>query len=292
MRRLFATLCLIALTCLPAGADTLIQTRTVSGGDQPNSQMDMLADAYTDGTRVQVYFRESSNPWMKSGMYLFSPDGGTTLFLVDPKEETYSEWDLEALLQFAGAMLRGMGPLLQFEIRDPDVKLVSEGPGPVTLGMPTKEHKLESSYTLSMRILGMKREQTVRESSTILTTKELPATALGVWLRSEPPKIGHGELDKLIAANWAPLQDEGLTVVREVQTVMTTKKGKEQRSWSKFETLKFDDAAGGPPGGYGFPDSYQQVSMMPTEEEMAGGSGDDGEKGKKKRFGGLFNKGG
>ncbi len=288
MKRLQTLFVVAALAALPAAADIRYTTRTSSGGDTPNSQMNMVAEGWVDGERAQIYFRESSNPWMKTGTYLYTPDAGRTLFLVDPEQKTYSEWDLEAILRFAGSVLRGMGPLLKFEVQDPEVKLVSEGPGPALLGLPTTEYELHSSYTMLVKVLGFKNQQSIREVSQIVTTTALPDMALAVWLRNDPPKTGHDGIDQLAERTWTAT--EGVTLKMRTESTVTGKKGKQQSSWTEFVVTELDANAGGPPDGYGYPESYTRTSMMPTEEELAGQEQGEDE-GKKKRFGGLFDGG-
>lgn len=292
MKRLAVFSLLVALVAAPGFADIRIRSVTTSGGDNANETMNITVEAYIKGLLGNFYFESSSNPFMKEGMYLHTPDAGKTLFMVDPENETFSEWDLEAILQFAGNMLEGIGAMVKFEIIDPEVKLVSQGVGPTTHGLSTQAYEFASRYVMRMRIMGMKREEIVEEKARIVTA-DLPATAR-VWNRTEPPKTGT-EFDKIIEASaWS--QIDGVAVAYRTDTVTTSgKKNEQQRSWSETNMEDLDQNSGGPPGGYGYPDHYQRTEMMPTSDQLATGEApneESGEKKKKKRFSRFLKKDG
>ncbi len=289
MKRIIAPLILVALTAGPAPADVYYKTLAKSGGETPNQTMNMIAEGYVDDLKAQIYIRESGNPTMKEGMQIYTGDGGQTIYLIDPENETVSELDLAGMLKFAGAVLDSMGPLLNFEISEPQVKVLSEGPGPTVLGMSTRQYEIESHYTMLMKIIGIKRSQEIHEVSTMVTTKDLPDTAIGVWLRKDPPETGNAELDKLANGAWSRIDPDSVMVKMRTESTVISKKGKEQRSWTEFELTELDRSAGGPPGGYGYPEHYTKTALMPTAEMMGQEEGEE-EEDKKGRFGGLFKK--
>jgi hypothetical protein len=153
--------------------------------------------------------------------------------------------------------------------------------------MSTRKYEIESHYTMLMKILGIKRSQEIHEVSTLITTKELPDTALGVWLRKDPPKTGNADLDKLANNAWSRIEPGSVMVKMRTDSTVIGKKGKEQRSWTEFELIELDRSFGGPPGGYGYPEHYTPVTLMPTAEMMEGEQNQEDEE-KKGRFGGLF----
>lgn len=287
MRRLLVSCLFLALVAVPALADIRAITETMTGGDNASEEMNMTVESFTDGEKGNFYIRKSSNPFMKEGMYLYTPDGGKTLFLVDPVEMTYSEWDLEAIIQFAGTVLQSLGPLVKFEIVDPKVELLTEQAGPSWDGLATTEYTFRSEYTMKTRVMGIKSQQHVN-ARTKIRTAQLP-TPLGVWMRTDPPKTGT-EFDKIVENSpWGEIAGQVALDYRADTVITSGKKNNQQSSWMESKTIELDRDAGGPPGGYGFPDTYQPVQMMPTQEQLAGQESKDGKK--KGRFGGLFKKG-
>ena len=289
MRRLAATLILTVLAVLPAAADVRFESVTRSGGQNPNEQMDMTILGYTQGEVGNFYIQKSSNPFMKEGMYLHTSDGGNSMVLVDPKEETYSEWDLDEIIQMAGTVIQALGGLVKIEVENPKVELVSKGAGAPLHGLSTEVYVFETSYALLTRVMGIKQQQLVEEKSTITTTQELSNTSAGVMMRTDPPKTGT-ELDQMIEASpWGKIDGVAVAYRTDTRIVRGKKQNKVDESWSEMTVTALDRSSGGPPGGYGYPDHYTQVSMMPTAA-MTGEQPE--EDGKKRRFPGFRRDGG
>jgi hypothetical protein len=284
-------LALAALVATPALATVRYEAKTSSGGDGMEESI-IFVEGYVNGLNTKVFFRDSDNQWMKAGFYLVSTDGGKTLFMVNPEEETFSEWDLEQVLRFAGAMMQGLGPIVNFKIENARVDLISEGPGESMHGLSTRLSELESEYDMLLRVIGIKKASHIQTQSKIWTTKGVEDIAMSVWLRNDPPEIGYDEFDKLVRTAWG--STEGVTLKMEQTSTTTGKKGKTQRNWSKFLVTSLDQSASDPEGGYGWPDHYTRVDMMPTEAQLSGdpnaGGDEGGDKKKKKRFG-LFDGG-
>lgn len=286
--RILTALLLTAAIVAPATAAIHYKARTVAQAEGGAEGMDMYVEGWVNGPKAKVLFLDSGNPWMKSGQYLSTLDGGQTLYLVDPEKETYSVWDLDAILQFAGSMMQSLGPLMQFEIAEPDVELLVDEDGGEMLGLSTRHYRFKTVYDMQMKILGMKRSNRSESVHDIWTTNELDDVALGVWLRKDPPETGHPELDKLRGGAWSQIEGVPLKMVEESTTTMGKKKGKSQSSRTEFTVEALDTAAADPAGGYGYPEHYQRVEMMPSMEDLAGRQeGDD----KKNPLGGLFGDG-
>ena len=183
MRRFVATLALVALAAAPAFADLRYKAKSTTHGDQPNTQGEILVEAWVKDANAEVHFRESGNPWMKSGFYMVTNDGGQTLFMVNPEEETYSEWDLDAVLRFAGNVMQSLGGVMKLEIQNSNYELVESKSDGELHGLDVTYYKFKFSYDMLMKIMGIKKAQHFEGESEIWATKELADQAIGVWLR-------------------------------------------------------------------------------------------------------------
>jgi len=218
-------------------------------------------EGWVDGEKAKVAFKSSDNPAARSGTYLVTRDGGKTLYLVDPEEKTYAEWDLEALLGLAGTVLQGMGPLLKFEFSDPKVEKLAEEDGGSLLGMPTRHARFRTSYTMKMRVFGIGNSADTVSEQDVWTTTRLQDPGLGVWLRSDPPRTGNAEFDKLIAASREKVSGFPLKMV--TVNTSTQKKGRQSISRSTMEVTKLENQAVAG-STFEIPSGYQETQMLPA----------------------------
>ena len=242
--------------------------------------------------KARVEFKESGgNPAAKEGSWLLTKDGGKTIFLVDPEEKTYAEWNLQAMLGLVGSVMQGMGPLLKIEFSDPKVEKLLEEDGGTVAGMPTRHYRYRTSYIMKMRVLGMANEANVVTEQDIWSTDRLQDVGLGIWLRSDPPRTGNEQFDKLIAAEAGKTQGFPLKTV----TVSTTtqKKGNKQTvTRSTMEVTQLDASANVPGSSFEIPAGYKETQLVPTAEEGGGEEGGLGallRRNKKKSDGGDGN---
>ena len=86
--------------------------------------------AWIDGPKAKVEFLDGmQGGFMGKGTYLLTEDAGETLYLVDPKEKTYSEWDLDALFSMVGNIMGSMGGFMNLEFSDFKNEKLREEPG-------------------------------------------------------------------------------------------------------------------------------------------------------------------
>ncbi len=281
MRRLAAVLIVGMLSAGSAFAGLHYRARTYQEGANTAKQMNMTVEAWIDGPNAKILFQESGNPFMTKGTYLLTSDGGQTLYLVDPEERTYSEWDLDAILQMAGNVMQSMGPMLNFKFENPRVETLLAEDGGKIHGYSTVHHRFRTTYTMHMKIMGMKRSQEHQSVQDIWSTDDIDHEAFGVWLKREPPDMGDAGLQELIQAEQEKIKGFPLKTVDEVIT--TDKKGRQQvtRTITEVEELKETGIAA---ATYEIPAGFQQVDMMPQGgEQEEGGAG--GLFGRKRRDG-------
>lgn len=262
-------LALAVLAGMPAFAGIHYKsvTKTEDGQTKGSS---MQVEGWVSGDKARVEFKESANPAAKQGAWLLTKDGGKTVYLVDPEEKTYAEWNLQAMLGLVGSVMQGMGPLLKIEFSDPKVEKLLEEDGGTVAGLPTRHYRYRTSYLMKMRVLGMANEANVVTEQDIWATDRLQDVGLGVWLRSDPPRTGNEQFDKLIAAEAGKTQGFPLKTV----TVSTTtqKKGNKQTvTRSTMEVTQLDANANVPGSSFEIPAGYKETQLMPTAEEGAEG---------------------
>ena len=195
-----AALTLLALAAGPALAGVHSQADTPTTPDGKKPQVTRVA-GWVDGPRANIVFTESAQPMIGRDDYLITQDGGQTVYLVDPSEKTYTEWDLAAMLSTLGSTMEAMGDLVNMEFEDISVEKLSEEPGGERLGRPVTHVRYRTRYTMSIKVFGMSRGTHVETIQDLWVTDDaLGHEALGLWLRSEPPSTGMEDLDRLIAA--------------------------------------------------------------------------------------------
>ena len=267
MKRLVFFL-LLTLTSLPAFAGIhykAVTTTTTEGAQNQAGNMNMKVEGWVSSGMARVEFKESDNPVAKSGAYLITKDGGKTIYLVDPKEKTYAEWDLQAMLGLAGAVMQGMGPLLKMEFSDPKVEKLLDEDGGTVAGQPTRHTRYRTSYSMKVKVLGMGNESNVVTEQDIWSTDRLQDAGLGIWLRSDPVRTGNEQFDKLIAAEVGKTGGFPLKTV----TVSTTtpKKGNKTTSRSTMQVTDLDTSADVAAASFEIPAGYQEIQLLPTGEE-------------------------
>jgi hypothetical protein len=93
----------------------------------------------------------------------------------------------------------------------------------------------------------------------IWATTALSDLGLGVWLRSDPPKTGNPQFDKLIAAEAGKIEGFPLKTV----TVTTSKqKGRSTTTRSTMEVTFLDAKVSLPAANFEIPPGYKETQMM------------------------------
>lgn len=248
----------VAVPCF-AGIHYKSVTKTEGAGQAGEIQ----AEGWVSGDNAKVMFTESAgNPVLREGMYLITKDGGRTLFLVNPEEKTFAEWSLQGMLGAVGTIMTGMGPLLKIQFSEPKVEKLLEEDGGTVAGLSTRHSKVRTSYSMTVKVLGMGNTTDVVSEQDIWATTRLADAGLGVWLRAEPPRTGHAELDKLIAAEAGKIQGFPLKMV--TVSTSTSKKGKAQTTRSTMEVTQLDGGAAVPASTFEIPAGYEKTEILPV----------------------------
>ena len=265
---------LVAVVAVPSPALAGIHYEAETRTDVPGQAQRTAVEAWVDGPKAKIAFTETATPGLRAGQYLLTQDGGKTLLLVDPKEKTYAEWNLEAMLQMFGSVLQAMGPVLDVTIDGVEVETLEKGSGGELLGYPVTRAKYRTTYTTTLKILGMKRQSTTETVQEIWSTDALDDVALGVWLRGAAP-TGFEELDELVAAEVGKL--EGFPLKTVAVSTTTGQKGKRsQETRTTTEVTSLDGSADVPAPTFELPAGYTRSEALVPQAAEEGDEEEDG----------------
>lgn len=258
-----------AAAALPAQAGVYYQAVTRDDA----SRGEVVVHGWVDGDKAKIEFEQTGKGQgpMTAGTYLLTQDGGETLYLVNPKEKTYSRWDLEAMLATAGAVMESMGSMMSFDISDPQIEELAQGDGGTVAGLPTTYAKYRTTYSMEMKILGMKRSNQVEMVQEIWATDAVVDPGFGVWLRKGRP-TGNESLDRLIKAEMSKVHGFPLKTVT-VTTTTGGKKGKQNTTRSETVVTELDRDRSIPASTFEIPAGYEETQMLPAAGEGEGQEG-------------------
>ena len=214
-------------------------TETEASNGSPPPAMEV--EGWIEGEKAKIAFLETGgNPVMPEGSYLLTQDSGRSFLLVDPEQKTYSEWDIDAMLQMAGSVMNSLGPIMKFEVEEPHVEILSEEKGDSILGKSTRYYKIRTTYNMKMKVIGIKRNMETETLQELWTTTDIDDEAFGAWLRKEPPTSGNEDLDKLITSEMDKTEGFVLRSITETRTV-SGRKRKEDTSRSRTEVTELEE---------------------------------------------------
>ena len=258
---------LFLTVAVPCSAGIHYKAVTKTEAANPKGSGEIQTEGWVAGDNAKVAFLASSgNPVLRQGTYMVTKDGGKTLYLVNPEEKTYAEWSLQGMLGTVGAIMNGMGPLLKIQFSEPKVERGAEEDGGTVAGLPTRHYKVRTSYTMTIKLLGMGNTTDVVSDQDIWATTKLQDLGLGVWLRAEPPRTGNVEFDKLVAAEGGKLQGFPLKVVT-VSTSTNKKNNRATTTHSTMEVTQLDASASVPAAVFEIPAGYEKTEIMPARPE-------------------------
>jgi len=162
-------------------------------------------------------------------------------------------------------MMEQMGGMMKMEFSDVSSEKLLEESGESILGHSTTHHRYKSRYTMTMKMMGMKQQNTTETVQDIWSTDDFDARGFGVWLRPDRRmQTGNQELDKLINQEMAKIEGFPLKMVSEMTT--TNKKGKTQKSTSHTEVtvLREESIAG---SHFEWPSHYTETQIIPEMQD-------------------------
>jgi hypothetical protein len=273
------------LVALSASGDTHYTSRTYQ---QPaNKAAEMTVKAWIRDDQCDLRFAQSGNAFMGEGTRLVCRDGAKKLYLVNDKDKTYSEWDLDAV-----NVMESMGGMMKISVENAKVETLLQENGGLVAGYPTTHYRFHTVYDLTMKMMGMGQTQHVETIQDGWYTTKLDDVAMGVWLMRDPPDFGDSGLGELMELEKSKAKGWPLRTV--IEQISQDKKGRGQTTKTITEVTEIGE--GSPPAGtYTWGSDYQQVNMMPDVSGMQTQQGEQEDEKDGKKKGGwrsLLKKGG
>jgi len=249
---------LTALAAAPAHAGIHYKADTVTSGQHDSKTS---VEAWVDGPNAKILFLQADQPMLEKHEYMLTKDGGKTLYLVNPEDKTYMQWDIQGMLQTFGNVMEGMKGIVNLDFSDPKVEKLAEEPGGTILGHPTTHYRYRTSYTTTIKVMGIKRSSSTESVQDLWTTKGYSDAALGVWLRAEPPATGIEGLDKLIASEMKKAE-AGLPLKNVIVSTTTGQKGKHETTTRTETEVTLLEKASVPASTFEIPSDYKEEQMQ------------------------------
>ena len=287
MRKIPVVATLVTMLAAPAMAGFHYKAATSATGEGAEMAA-ITVEGWVDAGNAKIVFEQSANPMMGTGTYLLTTDGGKTMYLVNPREKTYSKWDLEAMMGMAGSLMNSIGGMVKMEVTDPKVEKLLEESGGSIHGFPTTHYKYRTSYTMNMKIMGIKRGQHTVDESEVWTTTALNDEGFGVWLKNRPKATGLEAFDKLMEAEYEKATGFVLKSINR-STTTPAKGGESQTTSATMEVTVLEEQAV-PASTFVLDSSYQEVPMMPLPGAVPQGEEGDEEPQQEEEGGRLFKK--
>lgn len=270
--RTVSTLSLLAALCVattPAWAGLYFEQHVTTTGEGQGMQMNVRG--WAEEGKARIEFVESDNPIMAGGTYLLTTDGGQTVYLVNPKEQTYSEWDMNQAFATLGQMMQATGGMLQIDFRDPVSETLSTEPGGQLLGYPTTHYRWKSGYTMDMKVAFMDRSDRMETISDAWVTEAIDNPGLFVWLKAKPPTTGDPELDQVLTADMNRI--DGMVLKMEQKSTTTSKKGEQRTSTTVMEvtTLREESVDA---SRFAMPTGYTETPLVPSMADAGTAQGE------------------
>lgn len=219
MKRL-ALFCLVVATAVSLSAGVMYDFKSVTDG---RGGGELAGKAKVEGKNMRLEFTSGDRMVFQNDSVVISSDGGRTLLVLDTNKKTYYELSLEDTINALGSVMKGLGGMFKMSITNPDVKIIEAGDGGSIEGYPTKKYVVDSTYDMSMSVMGMKNDMHVVSKTESWNTDKLDREAMS-FVQQKGFKTGLEDLDKLIAAESASVKGFPLKQVRTQTT--TGKNGK------------------------------------------------------------------
>ena len=277
---MISSILVLAGMALSAEAGITFEQEVTSSG--AGRGLEMTIRGWAEDGKAKILYEDSNNQLMGDGTYLLTRDGGETVYLINPKEKTYSEFDMAQMMSFLANLEEASGGMVNIDFSDPMSESLLSEPGPPVLGYPTTHHRWKSGYTMKMKMAFMKQQNRIDTVTDAWVTTEVFDPGLFVWLRAVPSTTGDPELDEILTQDMSQI-DEGLVLKMDQTMTTTNKKGKQRTTTTHYEVTRLE--VGDVPDEYfAMPVGYEEKPLIPS----AGGQGGEEEERSGNPLKGLF----
>jgi len=252
-KKALVTLLASAWVCQSYAGYQITVKSMVDAGRHGKKENDNVIKMTTDSNKARIDFTEGRALGAEKGSYLLTQNSGKTFIMVSPENKTYMKWDMDSMMNMAGAM----GNMMQMKITDPKVEMLLDEADAPLLGYPTRHYKIRISYQISMSVMGFKNESTISKDEESWTTTKLDVAALGAWV-GKTPKTNNQNMDQLIQAEKSKMKGFPLKILS-VQTT-TDNQGKATISKSSTEVTEIK-TVGASTVSFEIPSDYQEMNL-------------------------------
>jgi len=251
------------LASTPAAAGVYFTAVTTVEAGEGSAVRRIAVRGWADGDRLKVELDESDDAVLLAGRSLVTYDGGATVYLVDPKEKTFTQVDLGKLLA-----LQGGGPAEgarrgAFEVThsNPDVLTLADEEGPPIAGLSTRHLRFRTSFTTEKRSMGLRQNESTVIEDDLWVATELEQPALAVWFGRGPESTGDRELDGTLAGlrqafTGVPVKRVGVVTTTERRGGVTV-----VRSTTELLELRVEDIE---PARFNMGSGYREKPLVPA----------------------------
>lgn len=267
MRRLMAAL-LTGWAAVAHGGLTMTAVTKMDESRNGTQTVTMMAE----GDRARIEFQGKSAGGTPPGGYLLTTDGGSTMYMVNPKERSYIVWDMEKMAALAGGVMQGAGGMFSMKVSNHKSEKLLDEKGPALMGYPTRHYKFKTSYNMETAVFGMRNVMAISREDEMWTTTKIAEKGLLAWRKQQKIRTGNADLDKLIDAEMGKV--EGVPL-KQVSLTTTTTEGKGAPQTTKM-TMEVTEIKEGKLAAdlLQLPAGYKEEKMeIPPEMQQGGTAG-------------------
>lgn len=240
----------LVLFALPLAAGITYEFKSTTSGQAGGT---LAGNTCIEGDNVRIEFTTGDDLVFRSGSTLISRDGGKSFQVLDPDTRTYYDFAIDDLLKTAGTVLQAMGGMVKMSLTNQKVDVREAGPGETIEGYPTRKYVMNSSYDLSMKLLGSTTNSKVETTAETWVTDKIPAEYM-TFVHQKGLKTGFEDLDKLIEAQSGKIKGFAL---RQVMTTRTSS-GKKTQTATTTTTISGIKTAPAPASLFEIPAGYSK----------------------------------
>ena len=269
MKRTFPLLATMALAlAAPVSAGVYFSAVTTAEGRPGGPMAGATVRVWVQGEKVRIEYSESRNPLLKAGRFLLTLDGGSSIYLVDPTERTFSLWDADAAVW--STVQTAATP------SGARVERLGEEDGGELLGMPTRHFRYRTGAADADAAMKAQSAPSVVVEEDLWVSPQLAEAALGIWLRQA------GQAGDATAAGAAEAEaDERFSTFPLKRVAVTTTTARNGRrtvvtTTTTVTELSVEEVS---PGTFTMGSGYREKPLAPAsgrpgEQPMSGETGE------------------
>jgi len=188
----------VALTAMAHGAFAGL-TYKVNSASTGFRDSTTAGVAEVEGKSFRFNVSKGDGAIFPDSSFVISQNGGRTLVVADPGTKTYYELSLEQISGGVGSILQQMGGTVKFDILNPKVSVRDLGAGEKIEGYATMHKNMDTSYDMSLDVMGQKMTIGMSMSTESWVTDQIPLD-FASFLQTADLHTGFDVIDKLIAA--------------------------------------------------------------------------------------------